>query len=1616
VGNEWIDFNNQYFKIPIAKDGIYRLNYTDLVAAGFPASADPTTIQLFHRGKEQAIIVNGESDNQFNPGDYIEFYGRGNDGTLDAQLYETPTSQPHTFYNLYSDTTSYFLTFGSNFGKRIQNIQLSSSGLTTEPFYYAEQMLILKDQYSTGTDYGEIQKSSFDDGEGWMGNQIIQSQSISYTVDGITLAVQSAGNPSVDILLIGRGPMAHAVELSAGSHVLGTANFSEFKSFKFSSTLNWTDVNSNGQVTITARVLGSPDRISVGYILVRFPQQTDLNGVGKIFFPRDNSTGNSLFQLKNAPAGTSVFDVTDVSNIKRIVTTQSATTNAVVDPAITKKILTTNIVLNSTIKKVAFRKINPASHNYIIISHPTLRKPTSGYTDPVKAYAEYRAQPQGGQFDTLVVNVDDLYDQFNYGEKSSLAIYHFMKFFAASKLPDYLFLIGKGLDPSMGYSRSPNSFPIYKDLVPPAGNPGSDMAYTIGLSGSTDAAVATGRLSASGPQDVVAYLNKIKESEARPFDDLRRKNFLHLSGGLYTGEPELFKGYLAQDANIAKSFSVGANVKAVAKQTTNLEVINVADEINKGLAMVTLFGHSSSSSSDFDIGYVTDPIMGYNNSGKYPMFLLNGCLAGSAFLNQTIFGENWTNTPNKGALGVIAHTNLAFAFNLANYSNLFYQVAFRDEVFVRKGVGDVQKEVARRFFEKFGVTPVTISQAEQMVLLGDPAFKIFGATKPDFEIRPESVSINSTTGETITALTDSLRVSFVVNNNGLAKDQLVKIHIKRTLKDGSQREYSVNRNSTLYSDTIRVVIPGNIENGFGNNAFEITVDADNAVDELREENNVFTLPFFIPLNRTRNLFPDNYAIVNKNEVILSFQHTDLLASEREFLLEVDTSRDFNSSFKKQFLLKTKVIGSQKLTLLDRDTTAYYWRTRLVNPLPVESPAWETSSFTFIKNGPTGWAQVQFNQYVDNEVIGLVKDPELKQLKFTESKTDIAIKTFGAGLNKPRDSTSFKIKGVEYNIYVDPTTGFLCRNNTINFIAFDKTTTAPYPGIYFTWQDLLYTYGGRRLLCGREPYVINSFTPAELVYDNKGDVIKYIDNIAEADSVIIFNIGDAGYADWPAAAKTKMSELGISLGQINAITDGEPIIIFAKKGSTPGSAKVIRTSGTPSDQQQLKINGSITGRASEGMMKSVAIGPAKQWKQFLVKNSNIESSDKISFDVIGVKTDGSHVVLKSAVTSTVDLSTISTADFPLLEVKFNAEDKLLLTPAKLNHWLVTFDPLPEGILLFDGSITKIDLNEGQVFKPQFRFVNISDTSFPDSLTVTQLLQNPETFKSSAGQTKIKSPLPRDTSRFTVPFKTNGFEGVLDATVTVNPKTTPEQTYDNNVVTLKNIIDVMADSNAPVLDVTVDGRHLQDEEYVSPSPKIKISLWDNNQYLLKTDTVGVNIFLANDCSDLNCNFKRINFSSVDVAWNGETDKSVFEVNFNPKSLSDGTYTLRVVASDAHGNKSGDVPYEIAFKILNETIVTLSPPFPNPSYDKATFEFILTGAMVPSSVHLSLTSVAGRNIQSFNLTSENFHIGTNDVVWRTVDDQGNPLPNGVYLYDFRVVIDGHTTRARGKLVVVR
>ena len=137
----------------------------------------------------------------------------------------------------------------------------------------------------------------------------------------------------------------------------------------------------------------------------------------------------------------------------------------------------------------------------------------------------------------------------------------------------------------------------------------------------------------------------------------------------------------------------------------------------------------------------------------------------------------------------------------------------------------------------------------------------------------------------------------------------------------------------------------------------------------------------------------------------------------------------------------------------------------------------------------------------------------------------------------------------------------CRNNSVNLIAFDKSSTAPYAGIPFT------SFFDPRA-CGRAPQMINNFLSSEVETGAGDDLMQYIDNVQAGDSVVIYSIGDAGVASWSANVKTKLGLLGINPTDLGNLQVGEPFVIFSKKGAPVGTAKIFRATQAPAAQQEL----------------------------------------------------------------------------------------------------------------------------------------------------------------------------------------------------------------------------------------------------------------------------------------------------------------------------------------------------------------------------------------------------------------------------------------------------------------
>ncbi len=1625
--NAWINFSQSYYKIPVTKNGIYRLTYADLQAAGVPIGAvDPRRINLMHRGVEQSIFVQGQSDATFDPSDYIEFYGERNDGTLDTDLYSAPEAQPHKYYNLFNDTSAYFLTWSALPvpGKRMGNFfELNNSGLPKETFHNAEQLRILFDQYSAGlTQLGEIQGTVFDQGEGWTGTIIctllsgctgVQDQIVNQLVH-----VTAGAQPQLELNLVGRNEQLHQAEISVGPdptslRVLTTSTFFAYQNSILNLPISPSDIGVTGTLAVRVRIIptSTPDQISISSIKVTFSQDFNMTSMTEQFFNlNQNGNNKSYIEILNQPGSARIWDITDKNNVGLIgsVAVSGGIGAVVPETLYGKKLYVSGTTLTTSLRKVSFRSLS--AKDFVIISHRSLMKPALGYSDPVQAYAAYRASPTGGGYDTLVVSVDQLYNQFNYGETSPRAIYQFMKSITGSGHPRYLFLIGKGLEVSQGFYRK-TSFTSadFRDLVPSAGMPGSDMAFTAGLAGSSyEPAVPTGRLTASTALQVAAYLNKVKESESLPFNDLWRKNLLHLSGGINPGEPEIFRSYVDGFKAIAEDFFLGGNVQTISKQTLNVELVNVKEQVNKGLDLITFFGHSGPGTIDIDIGNVSDPTLGYNNAGKYPGFLINGCNAGRFFDNRVTFGEDWMLTPNKGAKAFIAHSSFGFASSLKLYSDIFYSVAFGDSLFLRKGIGDVQKETAKRFIAATGVSLSSITQVQQMILLGDPAVVLFGAAKPDYAVSNGSISIASLDGKPVTAQSETFAVDVQVKNFGKAQPGPMKLRVVRTLGDNSTVKYDSLFDPVKYSDVLRIVIrKGRNNNEFGTNKFNVMVDPDGTIPELDESNNGASLNYFIPLNGTKNLFPAPYSIVAAATTNIVFQHTDLTSGSRAFRIEIDTAATFDSPFLKRQTINGKVLAKTTLTLFADDSLVYYWRTKLDKPLAGESTDWVTSSFVHIATGPEGWAQMRFPQLTEDQVVGLNKNPDLRRLEFLETVTPVNLKVYGSANATSYTRTSIKVNGNEMNI---STQKVPCRNNSLNLLAFDRNSTAPYAGMnYLNFFD--------PRMCGIAPQVINNYVPTEMDTGLGDDLIQYVTNIHAGDSVVLFSIGDAGYAAWPATVKTKLGELGIAASQLSGLQPGEPFVIYGKKGAVSGTAKIFRTAQSPADAQELDVDKTITGRFSSGTLSSVTIGPAQQWSQVLSQVSQVTANDVYSIDVTGIDQSGNETKLKTIQSGTNTLSDVDAKAYPFLRLTLNAEDEIDLTPVQLRQWIVKFTPSPEGMLTYAGQTAIENLQEGQVWSASYGFTNISAKTFSDSLLVNVDLFSNTTRNSTRQTFKIKQPVPGDTTKFTVTVNTVGKAGSNDVTVVVNPRQLPEMYYDNNTLSLYGHLNVQADKNGPVLDVTVDGRHVTNGDAVATSPLITMKVIDRNAFLLKKDTTGVNLYIRPPCATDDCPYKRINFSQKDVAWTPATATTDFQLKYHPASLTVGEYSLKAEAVDASGNTSGDEPYEVTFIVTDKDSFVFKSVSPNPSPENFHFSFYLGGPEIPDDFSLKVYSPQGGLVKSYGTAViDQLHVGTNEIVMDSSDAAGVPLSDGIYVYRMMVVMGGKVFTQSGRLVVVR
>ncbi len=764
------------------------------------------------------------------------------------------------------------------------------------------------------------------------------------------------------MLLVGRGATNHRVACLVGStltsqRVLDSTRFGGYDNARIQRTVNWSDIGPDGQLTVSTVSGGEStgtDDYSVSYSRIRYPQQLTAKGQTQMVFQLEpTARGRSRLDITDVAPGTRFWDITNPDAPIRVGTTTTekpGVVRVVVRNTETARTLFSTAEVHKTpvIQPVSFVDWHTRKPTYLIITHDLLLKPggAPGTVNAIRAYASYRASVAGGSYDTLTATMQQLFDQYSYGERHPLAIRRFARQMLQQRgdAVPYLLLIGRSRS-TPGIRRDPEQAQL--DMVMTAGFPGSDGPFTAGLSDAEPdvPALPTGRINAGTPQEVLDYLTKVQQYEHSSGDALWRKNILHLSGGQSAGERDLFRGLVDSYQKQAAGPALGARVMTFAKATDKLvEPLSLAKPVNEGVGLITFFGHSGLDVTDLDIGFSSSDALGYRNTGRYPLLFVNGCAIGNFFFGRPTLTTDWVLTPNRGAIAAIAQSHLGYTEVMHDYTTQFYTL-LTDSTQLYKSIGQLQQETIRRVLAQ---TPGgrALANTQQMVLQGDPAIHLFPVRTPDYVLTSGGLTIQDTHGGPLTTLSDSVQIRAVVQNAGQFRPGQLLVRITRRVN--GQEPGVVNLTlptSVAYRDTLTIPFP-NDRRAEGQNRFEVTINPAglaNSQPEANRANNQAAVDISVAPQQPVLIYPPNGGAVKTTSVRLVAQYMG--DKNHLFELELDSTGQFNTPFKQTQRLIAANSLSFLITLANRPNTPYFWRVRRADNAG-DLAGWSTASFTY----------------------------------------------------------------------------------------------------------------------------------------------------------------------------------------------------------------------------------------------------------------------------------------------------------------------------------------------------------------------------------------------------------------------------------------------------------------------------------------------------------------------------------------------------------------------------------------------------------------------------------------------------------------------------------------------
>jgi len=1672
--NEWINYNQTYYKIPISKTGLYKLDYSKLNSAGIPlASIDPKNIQVFQKGVELPLFVEGESDGVFNVSDYLIFYAEKNTCKDDSALYYYGNFLANPYYSIINDTSAVFLTWNISTTNKRFTIETDTtfSSYTSSPYFIKEDVIAFNNLYHSGpqTSVGSTDPR-YSQGEGFSSNALTMGQSSAVSFNTSTL-VNSGPAPFLSVVHSGMSnPFIYPdhnisieyQDLNGTWNNLISYNYDGYKTFKNDFTITGTSVG--GSLNVRLNNLNNPlfdvnsTRIGMHYYKLSFPSNYNmLNGTEQLMYISDASLQSKTFvEITNFNTNSTTPILIDLTNNKWITTSHyTGTVKALIPNSLNDKkcLISSYSQLNSTATLslvngtgtfVNYQNFATDSA-FVIVTHSTL-------LNSANQYASYRSSAAGGSQNVLLANIADLGDQFAFGINGHP---NAIKKFSAFLIDNYpsdpknLFLIGKSIHQpeQLNTSTTNGSANSKYNLVPSFGFPACDNLLTQGIINPSSLAptIPTGRISVMNDAEVLSYLNKVILHEAQVGGQAWQKKALHFVGGNNAYEQSVFNQYMLVNENILEDSLFGGEVFTFKKTTTAPIGINTNDSIKNvienGIALLTFFGHGSVAGFEQNI----DEPASFNNSPKFPFLISNSCYTGDYHLPGVIStSERFVLSDNHGTIGFLASVSTGISYALQYYTEQFYKN------YGRTLYGKSYGEIIKSSVQNTETLPFTLADSivkitvQEMSLQGDPFVKPITTRKPDFVLTNADIDI-----DTETSVTDIL-INVHYANNGMAINDSIVLYMQRILPNGNSTYFYKSLKAANNQANFNFSIPKDLINGVGLNKFFFHIDYYNEVDELSENNNTTTgyINTFIRGADVYPVYPYNYAAVpSLSSITLKASTADPLAPMTTYRLQVDTNDLFQNPIINTTINSIGGIINYNASLLNTDSTVYFWRIGKENVV-IDSINWRESSFQTILN-KSGWSQAHFHQFKNNTYQYVAFNKPARKFEFKNSVNSIFCRTGAVGLPNPPylnfAENAYYFNNGQQNTYSCGGSGGW------SFAIFDAITGSP---ILANKVDTLFNPVNNSTTwvtqynscsCVPEDRPVFDFNISNACGYHNGDTLYYLQNLEDMLNAIPNDYHVLAYTRnsditslYPPSLIQAFNKIGSDSIQLK--TDNTNIIISGiKKSVAHTNAKEILSQ---TYTEIITLADTFSSKWNNGFIESELIGPSTNWRSFHWRFSSYETNntDSIYIKVVGISNNGAIDTLATFRKDSLDIldlqNYVSATTYPYIKLIAFESDNTNHTAPQLKRWQVLFDEVPESAINIQKGFSIIPSApaEGDNITIKIPVENVSKVAFPDSLVMTYWIEDANgvnhNLPNMPYRLKRNNFQPDSVILDTIQFNTFGYPGANALWVSVNPLGNQynqnEQFYFNNIIRIP--FTVRGDKINPLLDVTFDGIHILNGDIISPKPNILISLKDENKFLALNDTADFKLYLKRPNVTEET---RVYFNEGLIFTPAQLPTNSCKIEYNPTNLSDGTYQLRVEARDRSDNVSGANDYKIQFEIINKSTITEVLNYPNPFSTSTRFVFTLTGQSVPDIFKIQIITITGKIVKE--ITKEelgNIHIGRNitEYAWNGKDEFGDQLANGVYLYRTVTQLNGEKIEKKetaaddyfkkgwGKLVIMR